>query len=497
MAPIHKLTVAPWLFLVFALMLLAGCGGSSRPDPPAPPTPSPRSANNLNLIFVVSEDLAYQASGDVNPKTANLTNQGLQRSLQMATFLKQQVLGTKNVTGIYTLEPMTHPQTPGQYPDMAAFETMQQFAMLNQIPLSVVGEAPYTANSYGLNASYGPGSVPSGVATPSPLFPCSDCQGLDFEDQEGNNEILVNGIVKANQPGFYVFSAPWETISRLLTKINQQAGYGLTLPASYAGPNYIYAISITPGGSASLVTYNSNLTPLSTYPVLPAPPIVAAACTAQTHFSIVVTGGQGGAVVPAGINTNETVYWIRHAEAHPQDWWEDGNYVGAGQWRALDLPNALRGKINPNQVYSIDPAQITPGSDGPSGQSSWSYVRPSLTVEPYAIANGLPYNLAASFDMMDQNPPQLSTVASAFFFNGGKFSNQTLLVAWEHDHIPPTVNALLASYHGNGQPAPDWPHPDYDTIWTVILDAHGNLTVNNTMCEGINSATLPATPPQF
>ena len=231
MAPIHKLTVAPWLFLVFALMLLAGCGGSSRPDPPAPPTPSPRSANNLNLIFVVSEDLAYQASGDVNPKTANLTNQGLQRSLQMATFLKQQVLGTKNVTGIYTLEPMTHPQTPGQYPDMAAFETMQQFAMLNQIPLSVVGEAPYTANSYGLNASYGPGSVPSGVATPSPLFPCSDCQGLDFEDQEGNNEILVNGIVKANQPGFYVFSAPWETISRLLTKINQQAGYGLPLPA--------------------------------------------------------------------------------------------------------------------------------------------------------------------------------------------------------------------------------------------------------------------------
>jgi hypothetical protein len=25
----------------------------------------------------------------------------------------------------------------------------------------------------------------------------------------------------------------------------------------------------------------------------------------------------------------------------------------------------------------------------------------------------------------------------------------------------------------------------------------GNLTVNNTMCEGINSATLPATAPQF
>ena len=55
---------------------------------------APLSANNINLIFVVSEDLALdQASGDVNPSTANLTNQGLQRSLLMAPFLQQAVLG--------------------------------------------------------------------------------------------------------------------------------------------------------------------------------------------------------------------------------------------------------------------------------------------------------------------------------------------------------------------------------------------------------------------
>ena len=99
--------------------------------------------------------------------------------------------------------------------------------------------------------------------------------------------------------------------------------------------------------------------------------------------------------------------------------------------------------------------------------------------------------------MMAQNPPQLATQASDFFFNGGKFSNQTVLVDWEHDHIPSTVNALLASYHGNVQPVPDWPDDDYDTIWTVKLDAHGNVTVNNAMCEGIKSAALPATPPEF
>ena len=125
--------------------------------------------------------------------------------------------------------------------------------------------------------------------------------------------------------------------------------------------------------------------------MLPPPKLEGNPCTAQTPFSITVTGGKGGAVIPAGTNTNETLHIIRHADAHPRDYWSDNNYVGAGQWRALDLPNALRGVITPNLVMSIDPAQATPGAQSASGDSTWSYVRPSLTVEPYAIANNLPY----------------------------------------------------------------------------------------------------------
>jgi hypothetical protein len=117
-----------------------------------------------------------------------------------------------------------------------------------------------------------------------------------------------------------------------------------------------------------------------------------------------------------------------------------------------------------------------------------------LTAEPYAIANNLPYNLVASFLISDQNAPQLT---SNFFFTGGTFSNQRVLLAWSYQYIQPTVNWLIASYHGDGPQAPAWPDTDYDTIWTVTLDAHGNVTVNNAMCEGINSAALPATPPQF
>jgi hypothetical protein len=94
---------------------------------------------------------------------------------------------------------------------------------------------------------------------------------------------------------------------------------------------------------------------------------------------------------------------------------------------------------------------------------------------------------------------------SDYFFKDPRFSGKTVLLSWEHDHIPLVVIELLKNYFPNGTgptPTPPadwdkWPGSDYDTIWTVKTDAAGNLTVSNTLCEGINSALLPRTPPQF
>ena len=130
------------ILMAAVLLLSVGCGGISNggSTPPAS-TSSALSPDNVNLIFVVSEDLAYQAPGDVNPSTANLTNRGLQRSLLMATFLQQHVLGTKNVTGVYVLEPMTHPQTTSNYPDMVAIETGLTSALASTSSIGFSGAA--------------------------------------------------------------------------------------------------------------------------------------------------------------------------------------------------------------------------------------------------------------------------------------------------------------------------------------------------------------------
>lgn len=222
--------------------------------------------------------------------------------------------------------------------------------------------------------------------------------------------------------------------------------------------------------------------------MLPAPPLTSAACGVQTQYNIATTGG-----VPVNANINETAYIIRHANAHPTDYFSDGNYVAAGQWRALGLAKALLGKISPKQVYSLDPAQVTNGSMSGSGNPNWSHATLSMTVEPYAIANNLPYYLVSSFLLSDKNAPQ---EASDFFFTGGKFSGQKVLVAWEHDNVPLIIEHLLLTY-GRSQVLDPWPPNDYDTVWTVTLDPAGNVTANNALCEGIDSTPLPPTAPQF
>ena len=202
----------------------------------------------------------------------------------------------------------------------------------------------------------------------------------------------------------------------------------------------------------------------------------------------------------SNINKNETLYFIRHANAHPSDIFSNGNYVAAGQWRALDLgnaiPSALQGKPQPTHVYSLDPAQVTPDAGlAASGPTSFSHNTLALTAEPYAIAKNLPYSLVSRFLLTDKNGPH---EASNYFFQNGQFTNQTILVAWEHTNIPQILTALLADYSSvSTYPALAWDAYDYDSIWTVTLDENGNLTANNSLCEGIDSNQLPATAPQF
>ena len=115
---------------------------------------------------------------------------------------------------------MTHLQTANNYPDMVGIETIQQFAMLNQITLSSdqAGGTPLAGNSYPINDSYAAVPLPIGVLPPQTYWPIA--KGWTSATRTATTKTW-SPVVKAGSPGFSL-SARWEILSALLAKINQQ-----------------------------------------------------------------------------------------------------------------------------------------------------------------------------------------------------------------------------------------------------------------------------------
>ena len=205
--------------------------------------------------------------------------------------------------------------------------------------------------------------------------------------------------------------------------------------------------------------------------------------------------------VPPNMNKNETVYLIRHVEAHPVYAFDNGNYVCQGQWRAIGSVDKLQEIMDglPNQVYSSDPGDptnsCTTGNEFLPSESCPTYVRPSLTVNPFVIKNKMSLNLVPESSFNWNNYESMAT----FFFQGGQFNDQTVLVSWEHATISNMVNYLIGTIYNQPQAAlliPVWEGNDYDTVWKLELSRDGQLTFSNT-CEGISSASLPLACPAF
>ena len=145
-------------------------------------------------------------------------------------------------------------------------------------------------NSYPIQASYASGSLPDGVAPP--VLPCPACQGLDFNDRERRQRSSGRRYRHGKCSGILCLLGAMGDCQHLDGKYQPDRRLQSNSPTAYDGPNYVYAISITPPGNASLVTYNSKLNPPSTYPVLPPPPVVSAACTAADAIQDPINRGQ-------------------------------------------------------------------------------------------------------------------------------------------------------------------------------------------------------------
>ena len=390
--------------------------------------------NDWNFILVPSFEAQKEKNGNL------LSVSGLNHSLRFAQLLDGLVAGKEgSIQQVYALNALTDRD------DLAPLLTVEPFAVLNNRAVTV--RSLDMANPKAWNAPAG----------------------------------FIQSVV-GNQPrGIYVVAAPKKMIG-VLTKALGAASTDIP-----AGTDYIVASgAVLP---LSVVGYDDGIAADVGYPTITLPPKTKS-CTNQKPTSFTIDP-------PPGFNpyTNQTVYFVRHVEAHPTPSFEDGNYVCQGQWRALGSPDTLlkaMGGTAPDYVYGPDPENLID-----CGGAACSYIRATLTVAPFAMKNGLPLTLSEFGwnDGMDLALALFDRDSPYFPRDDGK----TILVGWEHDHIVLAVQDLVGTLYNDPDAVgnlPTWPFNDYDSIWKLSTDNSGKLTFSNT-CEHIPSASLPTTCPAF
>ncbi len=152
--------------------------------------------------------------------------------------------------------------------------------------------------------------------------------------------------------------------------------------------------------------------------------------------------------------------------------------------RALALPAVIAKQFGkPDAVFAPDPADVKIDNGKP-----YSYVRPLATIEPAAIAFGLPVDASIGFS---------NTNALFRRLEDKVFRNSPVLVGWEHIEIVQLARLLVAKHGGNTSSVHDWNPVDFDSIYLIKITRTGkSSTVEfEQRHEGLDGA--PATCPRF
>ncbi len=159
----------------------------------------------------------------------------------------------------------------------------------------------------------------------------------------------------------------------------------------------------------------------------------------------------------------ETIVFIRHGEKPAND---EAQLTCQGLNRALSLPDLLIARYGAAQFVFAPTTTKKPASKGagvPPG-TTYSYVRPLMTIEPTAIRLGLPVETKFAFDEIGGLQSELTSPA---------YQRAVVFVAWEHAALDQLVKRLMSAYGSDAGEVPDWPTEDYDSIFVVRIRTEG------------------------
>ena len=189
-------------------------------------------------------------------------------------------------------------------------------------------------------------------------------------------------------------------------------------------------------------------------------------------------------VISAELPVTETIVLVRHGEKPAEGL---GQLNCQGLNRAVALPVVI-GKLfgRPDAIFAPDPAQ----SKEDYGRL-YNYVRPLATIEPTAIAFGLPVDASIGVSDLDALQQKLESPVHR---------SALVVVAWEHAAIAKLARRLVADHGGDPTIVPDWNGDDFDSIYVIQLTQSraGSVVTFEQRHEGLDGepTTCPGQAPR-
>ena len=160
----------------------------------------------------------------------------------------------------------------------------------------------------------------------------------------------------------------------------------------------------------------------------------------------------------AGPVTTQTIVMVRHGEKPAAGL---GQLDCQGLNRAMALPTVIaRDYGHPTAVFAPNPSQAKADAG-----VVYDYIRPLATVEPAAIAFGLPVDTNIGFEDIGALQRKLEAPA---------LRNALVLVGWEHYQIFRLAQQMLSAHGGDAKSVPDWKSSDFDSVYVIKLAWTGN-----------------------
>jgi len=195
-------------------------------------------------------------------------------------------------------------------------------------------------------------------------------------------------------------------------------------------------------------------------------------------LSLAVLGGSAS-IASAAATGAQTIVFMRHGEK-PEAGLGQLNCQGFN--RALALPSVLTKLFGkPAAIFAPNPSQRK-RDDG----ISYDYIRPLATIEPTAIALGMPVDTRFGYDDIDGLKAELEKPA---------YAGKLVFVAWEHKQIVKLARQLLSDNGGDDDAVPKWHGEDFDSLYVLRIGGgkSGLGASFEKMAEGLDgrSATCP------